>query len=44
MIKDVKGKMSHSWLVYGHDWAVEHLRKALANGRVRHAYLIVGLL
>ncbi|NWG17667.1 MAG: DNA polymerase III subunit delta' [Chloroflexi bacterium] len=34
--------MSHSWPVYGHDWAVEHLRKALANGRVRHAYLIVG--
>ncbi len=34
--------MAHSWPVYGHDWAVEHLRKALANGRVRHAYLIVG--
>ncbi len=34
--------MTHNWPVYGHDWAVEHLRKALANGRVRHAYLIVG--
>jgi DNA polymerase-3 subunit delta' len=33
---------SHHWPLYGHDWAVEHLRKALANGRVRHAYLITG--
>jgi DNA polymerase III subunit delta' len=33
---------THHWPVYGHDWAVEHLRKALANGRVRHAYLITG--
>ncbi|HEX2906994.1 MAG TPA: DNA polymerase III subunit delta', partial [Phototrophicaceae bacterium] len=33
---------THHWPVYGHDWAVEHLRKALANGRIRHAYLIVG--
>ncbi|MBZ0284088.1 MAG: DNA polymerase III subunit delta' [Anaerolineae bacterium] len=33
---------THHWPVYGHHWAVEHLQKALANGRVRHAYLIVG--
>lgn len=33
---------THNWPVYGHDWAVDHLRRALANGRVRHAYLIVG--
>jgi DNA polymerase-3 subunit delta' len=33
---------THHWPVYGHDWAVEHLRKSLLNGRVRHAYLIVG--
>jgi DNA polymerase-3 subunit delta' len=33
---------THHWPVYGHDWAVDHLRRALANGRVRHAYLIVG--
>lgn len=33
---------THTWPVYGHDWAVEHLRRAMANGRVRHAYLIVG--
>lgn len=33
---------THHWPVYGHDWAVEHLRKALANNRVRHAYLITG--
>jgi DNA polymerase-3 subunit delta' len=32
----------HHWPVYGHDWAVQHLRKSLANGRIRHAYLIVG--
>jgi len=34
--------MTHHWPVFGHHWAVEHLQKALANGRVRHAYLIVG--
>lgn len=33
---------AHPWPVFGHDWAVEHLRRAIANGRVRHAYLIVG--
>ncbi len=33
---------AHYWPVYGHDWAVEHLQKSIANGRVRHAYLIVG--
>jgi DNA polymerase-3 subunit delta' len=30
------------WPIFGHDWAVEHLHKSLINGRVRHAYLIVG--
>jgi DNA polymerase III subunit delta' len=30
------------WPVYGHDWAVDYLRKGIENGRVRHAYLIVG--
>ncbi len=30
------------WPVYGHEWAVERLKLALAHGRVRHAYLIVG--
>lgn len=33
---------THNWPVYGHDWAVEHLRKGLANRRIRHAYLISG--
>jgi DNA polymerase-3 subunit delta' len=33
---------NHTWPVYGHDWAVEHLRKGLANNRIRHAYLITG--
>jgi len=32
----------HHWPVYGHDWAVDHLRKSMAHGRVRHAYLIAG--
>ena len=30
------------WGVYGHDWAVDHLRSSIAHGRVRHAHLIVG--
>lgn len=30
------------WQVYGHDWAVAHLRKSLFNARTRHAYLITG--
>jgi DNA polymerase-3 subunit delta' len=34
--------LAHTWPVYGHDWAVEHLRKGMAHGRIRHAYLIVG--
>lgn len=33
---------THNWHVYGHDWAVEFLRKGLLNGRTRHAYLITG--
>src|SRR5215212_7781395 len=32
----------HHWPVYGHDWAVAHLRKSMANRRIRHGYLIVG--
>ncbi len=31
-----------SWGVFGHEWAVEHLRRGIANGRTRHAYLIIG--
>lgn len=31
-----------NWNVYGHDWAVDHLRKSMAYGRVRHAHLIAG--
>jgi DNA polymerase-3 subunit delta' len=34
--------LTHHWPVYGHDWAVNHLRKSMANRRVRHGYLIVG--
>jgi len=34
--------MIHNWNIYGHDWAVEHLRRGIVNARVRHAYLITG--
>ena len=34
--------MAHNWPVWGHDWAVDYLRKGMAHGRVRHAYLITG--
>lgn len=30
------------WPVYGHEWAIEYLQKAMAHGRTRHAYLITG--
>ena len=33
----------HNWRLYGHDWAVNHLRKGIQHGRTRHAYLIVGI-
>lgn len=31
-----------NWPVIGQDWAVEFLRRSLAHGRNRHAYLITG--
>ncbi len=34
--------MEGSWAVFGHEWAVAHLARALRHGRVRHAYLFVG--
>lgn len=34
---------AHNWPVYGHDWAVNHLRKGIAHSRTRHAYLITGV-
>ena len=30
------------WPVIGHEWAVEHLNRAIQNGRMRHAYLFTG--
>lgn len=33
---------THNWHIYGHDWAVDFLRRGLLNGRTRHAYLITG--
>jgi DNA polymerase III subunit delta' len=34
--------MTPLWNIYGHTWAVERLQRALLNGRVRHAYLLLG--
>ena len=34
--------MAHNWPVYGHDGAVDFLVRGMTNGRLRHAYLIVG--
>lgn len=34
--------MTNYWTVYGHDWAVEYLRKGMVNNRIRQAYLITG--
>jgi DNA polymerase-3 subunit delta' len=31
-----------NWGIYGHDWAVDFLRKGLLYQRTRHAYLFVG--
>ncbi|MBN1564472.1 MAG: DNA polymerase III subunit delta' [Anaerolineae bacterium] len=30
------------WPVIGHEWAVEHLSRAIQHGRMRHAYLFTG--
>ena len=35
--------MINNWTIYGHDWAVDYLRKGMVNDRVRHAYLITGV-
>lgn len=37
-----KTDTAHHWHIYGHDWAVNFLRKGLLNQRTRHAYLITG--
>lgn len=34
---------THHWPVYGHDWAVDYLRKGMTYNRIRQAYLIVGM-
>lgn len=36
-------EIKHNWQVYGHDWAVDYLRKGMIHERVRHAYLITGV-
>jgi DNA polymerase-3 subunit delta' len=35
--------MTHTWGVYGHDWAVDYLRKGMLHNRIRQAYLIAGM-
>lgn len=34
--------LPHNWNVYGHDWAVDYLRKGMLHNRVRQSYLISG--
>jgi DNA polymerase-3 subunit delta' len=34
--------MSETWQVVGHEWAVELLKRSLADGRIAHAYLLLG--
>ncbi len=34
--------MDTNWNLIGHEWAVDHLQRALASGRAGHAYLISG--
>jgi DNA polymerase III subunit delta' len=41
-MKRIETKVESNWPIHGHQWAVDHLRKSMAHGRVRHAYLIVG--
>ncbi|NDJ62170.1 MAG: DNA polymerase III subunit [Chloroflexi bacterium] len=39
---DTQATQTHHWPVWGHDWAVAHLRKSIGHARVRHAYLFAG--
>lgn len=39
----VETRITHNWPVYGHDWAVDFLRKGMQHGRTRQAYLITGV-
>lgn len=34
--------MTNNWNLLGHEWAVDMLRQHVANGAMRHAYLITG--
>ena len=34
--------MTNSWNLIGHEWAVDMLKKHVANGTTRHAYLFAG--
>ena len=40
MVED--GPSDSNWSIIGHEWAVALLRRALANGRNRQAYLVTG--
>ena len=33
---------AHAWNILGHDWAVDMLRRHIATGEARHAYLFAG--
>jgi DNA polymerase-3 subunit delta' len=41
-VKHPTFNMANAWGLYGHDWAVAHLRRSIINGRARHAYLFTG--
>lgn len=34
---------THHWKLFGHDWAVNQFRRAIAHNRIRQAYLFAGL-
>jgi DNA polymerase-3 subunit delta' len=34
--------MTDNWNLLGHDWAVDMLRRHIATGEARHAYLFAG--
>jgi DNA polymerase-3 subunit delta' len=34
---------THNWNIFGHEWAISQFRRAIANNRIRQAYLFAGL-
>ncbi|WP_119065341.1 DNA polymerase III subunit delta' [Aggregatilinea lenta] len=42
MSNSTMASVTQYWPVIGHEWAIEHLDRALRHNRMRHAYLITG--